>query len=148
MAEAATLRPAAQRPTPGMLRLVLVTYEQKLLELDCDEVTLPGRKGYFGVLPGHVPMIATLKVGELMYRIGKLEHFLAVSWGFSEVSDDVVTVLAEFAQLPHEIDVAAAEQEAAEAMSVLSNVSEDDLRRALAQLEAATVRLQVAARPR
>jgi F-type H+-transporting ATPase subunit epsilon len=134
--------------TPGLLRLVLVTYEQKLLELDCDEVTLPGRKGYFGVLPGHVPMIATLKVGELMYRIGKLEHYLALSWGFCEVVDDVVTVLAEFAQLPHEIDLAAAEREAAEAMSVLGSVSDDDLTRALARLEAATVRIQVAGRPR
>ena len=65
----------------GRLRLVLVTYEKKVLEVECDEVTLPGQLGYFGVLPGHVPMIALLKVGELMYRIGKIEHFLCVDGG-------------------------------------------------------------------
>lgn len=148
MAEARATARGARRPAPGLLRLVLVTYEEKLLELECDEVMLPGSQGYFGVLPGHVPMIATLKMGELMYRVGKLEHFLALSWGFSEVAEDVVTVLAEFAQLPHQIDVAAAEREAAEAMSVLGSVSDEDLKRALARLEAATVRIQVAARPR
>ena len=50
----------------GRLQLVLVTYEKTVLEVECDKVTLPGRKGYFGVLPGHVALIASLKVGELM----------------------------------------------------------------------------------
>ncbi|HVR30470.1 MAG TPA: hypothetical protein VMS86_13165 [Thermoanaerobaculia bacterium] len=64
---------ASERPAPpaeGKLRLVLVIYEKKVLEVECDEVTLPGKLGYFGVLPGHVPLIAILEVGELMYRIG------------------------------------------------------------------------------
>jgi F-type H+-transporting ATPase subunit epsilon len=136
------------RNDAAKLRLVLVTYEKKVLEMDCDEVTLPGRKGYFGVLPGHVSMIASLKVGELMYRVGKVEHYLALSGGFCEVADDVVTVMAEFAQLPHEIDVAAAEREQAEAEAVLGSSSDEELKVALAKLETAVTRIQVASRPR
>ena len=132
----------------GRQKLVLVTYEKKVLEVECDEVTLPGKKGYFGVLPGHVAMIASLKVGELMYRIGKVEHFLAVSEGFCEVADDLVTVMAEFAQLPHEIDVAAAERDQAEAEAVLGSVSDEALAQTLARIETAAARIQVASRAR
>lgn len=132
----------------GRLRLVLVTYEKKVLEVECDEVTLPGQLGYFGVLPGHVPMIALLRVGELMYRVGKIEHFLALSWGFCEVADDVVTVMAEFAETPAEIDVAAAEREAAEAEALLPTAAHDELDAAMARLDAAVTRIQVAQRPR
>ena len=134
--------------TAARLRLVLVTYEKKVLEVECDEVTLPGQLGYFGVLPGHVPMIALLKVGELMYRLGKIEHFLALSWGFCEVADDVVTVMAEFAETPAEIDVAAAEREAAEAEALLPMAAHDELDAAMARLDAAVTRIQVAQRPR
>ena len=134
--------------TAARLRLVLVTYEKKVLEVECDEVTLPGQLGYFGVLPGHVPMIALLKVGELMYRIGKIEHFLALSWGFCEVADDVVTVMAEFAEAPAEIDVAAAQREAAEAEALLPTAAHDELAAAMARLDAAVTRIQVAQRPR
>ncbi|HEV8631123.1 MAG TPA: F0F1 ATP synthase subunit epsilon [Thermoanaerobaculia bacterium] len=132
----------------GRLRLTLVTYEKKVLELECDEVTLPGKLGYFGVLPGHVPMISTLKVGELMYRVGKVEHYLALSSGFCEVADDEVTVMAEFAELPQDIDVAAAEREQSEAEAVLGSASDEDLKRALAKLETAVTRIQVASRAR
>jgi F-type H+-transporting ATPase subunit epsilon len=130
------------------LRLVLVTIEKKVLEVECDEVTLPGKLGYFGVLPGHVPMIAMLRVGELMYRLGKVEHYLALSWGFCEVADDVVTVMAEFAELPGEIDVAAAEREAAAAQALLPVSAHGDLEQAMARLDAAVTRIAVARRPR
>ena len=134
--------------TAARLRLVLVTYEKKVLEVECDEVTLPGQLGYFGVLPGHVPMIALLKVGELMYRLGKIEHFLALSWGFCEVADDVVTVMAEFAETPAEIDLAAAQREQAEAEALLPTAAHDELDAAMARLDAAVTRIQVAQRPR
>ena len=130
------------------LRVVLVTYEKKVLEVECEEVTLPGKLGYFGVLPGHAAMIATLKVGELMYRVGKIEHYLALSWGFCEVADDVVTVMAEFAELPQDIDVAAAEREQAAAEALLPTAAHDELDAALARLDAAVTRIQVARRPR
>src|SRR5581483_6685913 len=130
------------------LRLVLVTYEKKVLEVECDEVTLPGKLGYFGVLPGHAALIASLKVGELMYRLGKIEHYLALSWGFCAVSDDVVTVMAEFAELPSAIDVAAAERDLAAAEALLPTAAHDDLAAALARVDAAGTRIQVARRPR
>jgi F-type H+-transporting ATPase subunit epsilon len=83
-----------------------------------------------------------------MYRLGKVEHYLALSGGFCEVTDDVVTVMAEFAQLPSEIDVAAAEREQAEAEAVLGSVSDEALAQALAKLETAVTRIQVASRAR
>ncbi|HEX6198824.1 MAG TPA: F0F1 ATP synthase subunit epsilon, partial [Thermoanaerobaculia bacterium] len=82
-------------PTPGegKLRLVLVDHDRQLLDVEADEVQVPGSEGVLGILPGHTPLIATLKVGEVMYRQGKIEHYLALSEGFVEVADDVVTVL-------------------------------------------------------
>lgn len=130
----------------GKLKLVVVTYERKVLGVSCDEVTLPGKLGYFGVLPGHVPMIATLKVGELSYRVGKIEKYLALSWGFCEVADDAVTVLAEFAEAPGEIDLAAAEREAEEARALLVGGSDEDVKIGVARLDAAVTRIQVARR--
>lgn len=134
------------KPTPGKLRLVLVTHEEKLLELECDEVSLPGRLGYFGILPSHMPLLSTLKVGELMYRIGKIEHYMALSWGFAEVADDVVTVLCEFAEAPADIDVEAAEREAAEARAELASGDTEGVKVAMAKLDAAAARIQVASR--
>ena len=74
-----------------------------------DEVQLPGSEGYFGVLPGHTPLLATLQVGELWYRIGQEKHYLAIAFGFVEVLPDRVTVLAQIAERAQDIDVARAE---------------------------------------
>jgi F-type H+-transporting ATPase subunit epsilon len=139
---------AEETTTAARLRLSLVTIERKVLEVECDEVTLPGQRGYFFVLPGHVALLAMLKVGELMYRIGKIEHYMALSWGFCEVVDDVVTVMAEFAETPAEIDVAAAQREAAEAEALLPTAAHDELDSAMARLDAAVTRIQVSQRPR
>jgi len=130
------------------LRLVLVTYERKLLEVECDEVTLPGKLGYFGVLPGHAAMISLLKIGELMYRQGKVEHYLGIGRGFCEVVDDLVTVMVRVAELPQEIDVAAAQRELAEAEALLPTAAHDELDQALARVDAAVTRIQVAGRLR
>jgi F-type H+-transporting ATPase subunit epsilon len=132
----------------GRLKLVLVTYEKKVLDVECEEVTLPGQLGYFGVLPGHVPLIAMLRVGELMYRTGGREQYLALSAGFCEVADDVVTVMAEFAEAPAEIDVAAAERELTEATALLPVSAHEELDRATARVDAANARISVARRGR
>ena len=71
---------------------------------------MPGREGYFGVLPGHTPLLATLKVGELWYRHGQEKHYLAIAFGFVEVLPDRVTVLAQIAERAQDIDVARAER--------------------------------------
>lgn len=140
---------SVEQATPAAkLHLLVTTHERKVLDVECDEVTLPGRLGYFGVLPGHIPFISTLKVGELMYRVGKREQYLVLSWGFCEVADDRVTVLAEFAEEPAQIDVVAAEREAEEAQALLGSTADEELARALARLETAVARIQVARRPR
>jgi len=133
-------------PTAGKLNLAVVTHEARIVDVECDEVSLRGRLGYFGVLPGHIPMLSTLEVGELMYRVGTIEHYRVLSGGFCEVADDVVTVIAEFAETPEEIDVEAAQIDAGEATALLGSATGDDLKHALARVEAATVRIQVASR--
>src|SRR4029434_1618216 len=75
-----------------------------------DEIVIPGSQGYFGVLPGHAPLLTTLGIGELMYRVGRDERYLAVSGGFAEVRNDKVIVLADTAERPEEIDRARAER--------------------------------------
>src|SRR3989304_3981374 len=69
---------------------------------DVDEVVAPGLQGYFGVLPGHVPFLTSLQSGEVSYRIGRTEQYLAVRGGFAEVQGDRVTILAERAERPEE----------------------------------------------
>src|SRR5262245_29094139 len=74
-----------------------------------DEVEIPGADGYFGVLPGHTPLLALLQVGQLWYRRGPDIQYLAVAFGFAEVQPDRVTILAQFAERADEIDIGRAE---------------------------------------
>ena len=130
------------------LHLILVAHDRQLLDVECDEVQVPGSEGAIGILPGHTPLIATLKVGEVMYRQGKIEHFLALSEGFVEVADDVVTVLTDSAELPEEIDVEAARREAREAEEELMAATDADWVQAQTRLEKAAARINVAERVR
>ena len=139
----------ADPTTPqGKLRLVLVAHDRQLLDALCDEVQVPGSEGMLGILPGHTPLIATLAVGEVMYRQGKVEHYLALSEGFVEVADDLVTVLTESAELPEEIDLEAARTEASDAERDLLRAADDDWVLAQARLEKASARIRVAERGR
>ena len=79
---------------PTKLTLEVVTPERLLVSEQVDEVQLPGAEGYFGVLPGHTPLLATLKEGELWYRIGGQKQTLPVTGGFVEVLPERVTVLS------------------------------------------------------
>ena len=82
---------------PTHLALEIVTPDRALVNEQVDEVQLPGSEGYFGVLPGHTPLLASLKEGTLWYRIGQQKHELALASGFVEVLPDRVTVLADVA---------------------------------------------------
>jgi F-type H+-transporting ATPase subunit epsilon len=128
------------------LRFVLVTPERQLLEVACDEVQLPGQEGYFGVLPGHTPFIALLKIGEASYRVGKKESFIAVGAGFAEISNDVVTALTDFGELPQEIDLTRAQREQAAAEEAMKTVGPETFEVMNAKLETAVARVQVATR--
>ena len=135
--------------TPSKLTLEIVTPDRPLVREEVDEVELPGYEGYFGVLPGHTPLLALLKVGELWYRIGQDKHYLAVSAGFVEVLPDRVTVLAQVAERANEIDAGRAEAAKQRAEERLARSSPDiDLERARVALMKALIRLQVATRAR
>ena len=130
------------------LLLELTTPTRLVVSEQADEVVAPGSEGYFGVLPGHAPLLATLGAGELMYRQGAREHYLAVSGGFAEVRDDRVIVLADTAERPEEIDRARAERARQRAEQQLSGTSREEVDYAgcAAELARAQARLQVSAR--
>ena len=131
------------------LTLEVATPTRLVVADTADEVVIPGSEGYFGVLPGHAPLLATLGIGELMYRVGRDEHYLAVACGFAEVRNDKVIVLADSAERPEEIDRARAEGSRDRAERRLAGRSESDVdySRAMAALARALTRLQTASRP-
>lgn len=90
------------------LRLLLVTPERTLLDEEVDEVRAPGTVGEFGVLPNHITFLSSLQAGRLEYTRSNQSTRLALSGGFAEVVDNVMTVLADSAELADEIDLEAA----------------------------------------
>ena len=129
------------------LRLDIITPERNLLSETVDAVNVPGLDGELGILPGHTPLISQLRTGVLAYTQGATAKRLLVSGGFVEVRDDRVSVLADLAERPEEIDAARArlEREGAEKTLASFSGSEEDFESANAALERSTVRLQLAA---
>lgn len=113
-------------PIPAKLHLTIVTRERKIVETDVDEVELPASDGEIGILPGHTPLLATLRIGQMKYRTGTTTMRLVLTWGFAEVLPDRVIVMAENARLPEEIDAAAAERERVELEKILADLSSQD----------------------
>ncbi len=138
---------------PESIDLVVVTPERQLLREAVVEVTLPGADGQLGILPGHAPLITELGIGELTYRsAGSSQPApLAVISGFAEVLGDRVTVLAEFAERPEEIDITRAEEAKKRAEQRLAAAASDpsvDWDRAAVALQRSLVRIQVASKNR
>ena len=111
---------------PTRFHLTVVTRERKIIETDAVELVLPAYDGEIGVLPGHTPLLALLKVGIMRYRTNGESHSLVISWGFVEVLPERVTVMAETARLPQEIDAAAAELDLAKYEKELADLSSHD----------------------
>ena len=133
----------------SQLTLSVVTPEHEIVRAQVDEVELPGTEGYFGVLPGHTAMLATLTVGRLTYRQGTERHTMAVAFGFAEVLPDRVTVLAQMAERAEDIDVTRATSARDRAAARLSRLESDlDYERARTALDKATLRLEIASRVR
>jgi F-type H+-transporting ATPase subunit epsilon len=128
------------------LQLEVVTPERRVLTGQVSSVTVPGRAGEMQILPGHAALIAELKTGVLSYNQDGSTHQLHVSGGFIEVSDDRVSVLAEIAERPEEIDAARARLARDHTEKQLSSWSgtEEDFEKARAKLERSMVRLQLA----
>jgi F-type H+-transporting ATPase subunit epsilon len=130
------------------LKLELATPTRLVVSGEADEVVVPGVEGAFGVLPGHAPLLSLVGTGEVMYRTGREERYLAVSGGFAEVGPDHVTILAETAERPEEIDPARARAAAERAEQRLraAAVEETDVDRAHSALARARARLQTVGR--
>jgi F-type H+-transporting ATPase subunit epsilon len=136
-------------PLPTKIHLQIVSADRSLVNETVDEVEIPGFDGYFGVLPGHTPLLALLHVGELWYRQGSEKHYVAIAFGFAEVLPDRVTILAQIAEAAHEIDLARAEAAKRRAEERLARPAVDmDAERARIALMKALIRLQVASRVR
>jgi F-type H+-transporting ATPase subunit epsilon len=129
-------------------QLEIVTPEKKVVDTAAEEVQIPGKNGYLGILPGHAPLITELAVGEITYREASAssnEQKLAVAWGFAEVLPNKVTILAETAERPNEIDVERARKAKQRAEELLTNGDTTvDVDRALDSLHKAETRLEVA----
>src|SRR5262249_36643274 len=134
-------------PLPTSIELNIVTPDRGVVREQVDEVEIPGAQGYFGVLPGHTPMLAELAVGELWYRKGQDKTYLAIAYGFAEVLPDRVTILAQIAERAEDIDVRRAEQSKQGAEARLERAAKDvDYDRARAALMKSPARLQVSSR--
>ena len=132
---------------PTSIELQIVTPDRLVLREQVDEVQIPGSEGYFGVLPGHTPLLASLAVGELWYRKGQEKTYLSIAGGFAEVLPDRVTLLATLAEKAEEIDVARAEAARQRAEQRLAQPKMDvDYERARLSLQKSIIRLQVSTR--
>jgi len=132
---------------PTHIELQIVTPERRIVQDRVDEVEIPGAEGYFGVLPGHTPLLAALAVGELWYRKGQEKFYLSIAFGFAEVLPDRVTILARIAERAEEISPERAEAARKRAEERLAKATSDiDYERARLALMKAVARLDVSAR--
>jgi F-type H+-transporting ATPase subunit epsilon len=126
-------------------QLEIVTPTRLLVKEAAEEAQIPGLNGYLGILPGHAPLITELGVGAITYKGTSGMHVLSVAWGFAEALPDKLTILAEAAERPQEIDTARAQKAKERAEERLkSNASDVDYTRAEDALRRAETRLSVA----
>lgn len=129
------------------IQLEIVTPERLVVNATVDEIQIPGKTGYLGILPGHAPLITELSAGgEISYRTGADTKRLAVAWGFAEVLPHKVTILAETAERAEDIDLArarAAKQRAEEELRKSGTGGDAD---AQAALQRANARIEVASK--
>src|SRR5579862_7487149 len=134
----------ADTTLPTEIHLDIVTPDHLVAHDAVTSVTIPGKNGYLGILPGHAPLLTELASGEMEYTSGGAKHVLCVNWGFAEVLGDRVIVLAQSAERAEEIDVKRAENAKARAEDRLKRFDDpqidmerarEALRRALSRLE-------------
>jgi F-type H+-transporting ATPase subunit epsilon len=134
---------------PKALTLDIVTPDKAIVHEEVDEVQLPGWEGALGILPGHTPLLAMLKPGELWYRKGQDRTFFVLDFGMAEVLPDKVTVLVRLADKPEEIDVDRQEADRRKAESELQHAGTvEDAERARIAMLTAMMKLRAAERVR
>src|SRR6266478_3158969 len=128
-------------------QLEIVTPEKLVVKDRAEEMQIPGKNGYLGILPGHAPLITELAVGQISYRNGSETHYLCVAWGFAEVLPDKVRILAETAERGEDVDCERAQKARERAEQRLtSGDPEVDVPRAQNALSRANSRLEAAAK--
>ena len=130
------------------IKLRVVTPSRLMFDEEVDEVTAIGELGEFGVLPNHISFLSTLVPSEMSYKQGANRRALAVSGGYAEVLENVMTVLAPAAEFGSEIDTARAQRAKERAEKQITELSreEKDFDLAEAALQRALARLQVASK--
>jgi F-type H+-transporting ATPase subunit epsilon len=126
------------------IQLEIVTPERLVVSEPAEYIEIPGETGYLGILPGHAPLISEVAPGELTYRNGNQTKRLAVAWGFAEVLQTKVTILAESAEKAEEIDTARAEAAKKKAEAALQKSGLEINEEAQEALQRAQARLDVA----
>ncbi len=127
------------------LRLEIVTPEKVVLSEEVDSVTIPTKSGEITVLPEHEDLIAQLGSGELVYRKGGKETLIAITGGVLEINGENLTLLAEHAISPQDIQVSIAKEARERAEKLMrENLNEHDLRMAEAEQRKALLELKIA----
>src|ERR1700710_2671274 len=110
----------------GLLQVRLVTPDRVLLDATAEAVELPSMSGYLEALYGHAPLLAELGAGEVRLHGGTSgDQKFFVAWGFVEVLPERVTILAETALKPSEIDRSEAQQQIQQADKLWSEAGDD-----------------------
>ena len=128
------------------IQLEIVTPERLVVNTTAEEIQIPGKSGYLGVLPGHAPLITELAVGEISYRSEGQVKRLAVAWGFAEVLPVKVTILAETVERAEDIDVGRAQASKQRAEEELRKAGPTGDEAAQGALDRANARIEVASK--
>jgi len=128
------------------LQVQVMTPAKVVVKTPAHLVELPGAQGYMGILPGHTRMISELSAGTLTVATGQGQQVYFISGGYVDVNQDRVTVLADAAEKPVDIDVARAAAAKARALGRLTEGVAVDIARAQASLVRAEHRLVLAMR--
>lgn len=133
---------------PTHIQLEIVTPDRQVVHDLVESVTIPGKGGYLGILPGHAPLLSELRTGEVVYSRDGTKHYLAVSWGFAEVLPSRVIILVQTAERAEEIDLARAARALERAEERLKEFTDPtiDAERAREAYQRALARLQAARR--
>ena len=132
------------------MQLRIVTPRGAKADETVNQVTIPGELGDMGILPGHLPLLSGLGIGELSYTTQEgTTGYFAVAGGYVAVADDDVIVVTETAEAPSEIDAERAKASLAEAERELSTVdpsNANEIRRVVASIKRAENRIEIAKR--
>lgn len=126
--------------------LEIVTPYGLVVSSKVEEAYIPGSQGDFGVLPGHIPFLTSLRIGELHYRRDKEVHFLAINRGFAEVTPARTTILTDTGEPAEEINVERAHAAKVRAEERLKSLLKEDpaYQQERESLERARVRMRIA----